>query len=243
MAFVSFSPQLALENSTSIPNIFMEEFLPVLRGDAVKVYLFGLHLCGQATRFDNTIHHFASILGLSEEDIVSLFMHLAEHGLVQVLKLDPIEVRYIPIHEAVKQIKFFRAGQYDEFNANIQAVLEGRKVTPTEFQSYYSLIENHRLEPDALILIAKYCVDTKAGKSKKIVGKDYIVTVARSSFIANGIRTAKMTKARIKELIAEEAGRELAKVAKKTKSTPHKKRDYKKGELDHLYTDLSKEEL
>ena len=240
MAFVSFSPQLALENSTSIPNIFLEEFLPVLRGDAVKVYLFGLHLCGQATRFDNTIHHFSSILGLPAEDIVSLFMHLEEHGLVQVLKLDPTEVRYIPIHEAVKKIKFFKAGQYDEFNANINAIFQGKNISTGDFEAFYTVIESLRVEPDALLLIAKYCVDTKVKDGKALPGRAYVVKVAKQ-FAYDGYRTVKTVKTRIKELLTQESTRELKK--SQPKSAPHKKRDYKKGELDHLYTDLSKEEL
>ncbi|MCL2587724.1 MAG: DnaD domain protein [Firmicutes bacterium] len=233
MAFVAFSPQLALENSTTIPNIFMEEFLPILHGDVVKVYLFGLHICGSATRMDNTSKHFASILGLSEEDVKSAFISLEDHGLVQVLNLDPVEVRYLPIHSAVKKIKLIKKGSYDKFNANIQAVLEGKQITPTEFGAYYTLIESLRIEPDALVLVARYCRDIKP-----TAGYKYIERVVKE-FAYEGARTAKAVKTRIKQLNIEEAGREL----KKAKSKPHKTREYKKGDLDHLYTDLSKEGL
>lgn len=233
MAFVSFSSQLALENSTIIPNIFMEQFLPKLHGDVVKVYLFGLHLCASAARNDNTLQHFSSILELTEDDIKSAFVNLEDHGLVQILNLDPIEIKFLPIHSAIKKIKLIKRGSYDKFNANIQAVLEGKQITPTEFTTYYTLIESLSIEPDALVLIAKYCRDIKP-----TAGYKYIERVVKE-FAYLGHRTLKAVKIHIKSLNNAEASRDLA----KANSRPHIKRTYKRGELDHLYTDLSKEEL
>ena len=170
-------------------------------------------------------------------------MHLEEHGLVQVLKLDPIEVRYIPIHEAVKQIKFFKAGQYDEFNANINAIFQGKNISTGDFEAFYTVIESLRVEPDALLLITKYCVDTKVKDGKALPGRAYVVKVAKQ-FAYDGYRTVKTVKGRIKELLTQESTREIKKGrVGATSGRPHKKRDYKRGELDHLYTDLSKEEL
>ena len=231
VAFVSFSPQLALDNETRVPNIFMEEFLPKLQGDVVRVYLYGLYLCGSATRADNTATHFASSLRLSEADVHSAFTHLADLGLVQILNLDPIQVKYLPIHSAIKKIKLIKKGKFDKFNADIQAVMEGKQITPTEYSTYYSLMDSLGIEPDALVLVAKYCRDIKPN-----AGYKYIERVVKE-FAYDGARTAKVVKARIKQLDLESAGREL----KTAKNKPYKKREYKEGELDHLYVDTSKE--
>ena len=240
MAFVSFSSQLVLENSTTIPNIFFDEFLPTMSGDVAKVYLFGLHLCGSATRFDNTPAHFSSILGLSEDDIVSAFTHLEDLGLVQILTPDPLEVKYLPLHIATRKLRGAKKGKYDKFNAKLQSVLEGRMITPTEFTEYYTIIESMGLAPDAFLQIAKYCCSVKG----KTVGKKYIQTVAKN-FAYEGAKSLEAVKLKIKAESEAVALREMAKREKKSGKSKSEKtfirRSYSEGELEKLDANLDEE--
>ena len=71
MAFCEFSSEVISKNSVSIENQFITDFLPNAEGDYVKVYLYGLYLCG--TSKDNSIDVFEKNLGLTREDILSIF--------------------------------------------------------------------------------------------------------------------------------------------------------------------------
>jgi len=178
----------------------MNEYLPVLNGDCVRVYLYGLYLCSSATRYDNTLDHFATTLNLPKEDILGVFTHLEDLGLVQVLKLSPIEIKYLPLKSGYKKITKYQKGKYDEFNTQIQAVLDGRMISSTEFSDYYALVESMHIEPDALILVAKYCADMKGNN----VSGAYVQTVAKN-WAYSGVRTVDAVKERLENESTEKA--------------------------------------
>jgi DnaD/phage-associated family protein len=184
MPFVSYSSQLVLDNHTAISNVFIEQYLPVCNGDCARVYLYGLHMCNAATRFDNTLQHFATNLNLTPEDILSAFTYWQDQGLVQILTLDPIEVKYLPVRSGSAKAKKYAQDKYADFNVQIQAILEGRMITPSEFSEYYAFLESFHVEPSALVMIASYCVKLKGNN----IGYSYILTVARS-WASAGIKT------------------------------------------------------
>lgn len=210
MPFVSFSSGFVLDSRTVVSNIFIEQIMPTLNGDVVRVYLYGLYLCNSATRYDNTIGHFANTLMLSEDDIISAFKGLEELGLVQVLNLSPVEVKYLPPRSNFGKIKKFTKGKYDGFNAGIQAILDDgttlntRMITPHEYSEYYTLIESMHIEPDALLMIARYCVEFTRRKNKgthnenKPVSHNYITTVAKN-WAYSGIRTTTAVEEKLKQ--------------------------------------------
>lgn len=179
-------------------NAFINEYLPVMNGDVVRVYLYGLYLCGGATRYDNTLDHFARTLGMPCEDVLGAFYYMGELGLVQVLTIEPVEVRYLPIKSGLHKIKKFAKGKYDEFNAQVQTLVEGRMITPTEFAEYYSLMEYMHIEPAALVMMVKYCVDLKGVN----VGAAYILTVAKNWAYA-GVKTVEAVTDRLQQQSTE----------------------------------------
>jgi len=181
---VSFSSQLVIENTTAVSNVFFDEHLPHCNGDCARVYLYGLYLCGSSSRYDNTLEHFSNTLGLSPEDIESAFLYWQERGLVQILSVQPIQVKYLPLKQNAARIKKYSADKYADFNAQIQAIIEGRMLTPSEFAEYYAFLESFHAEPAALVMIAKYCADLKGAN----VGHAYILTVAKN-WAYSGIKT------------------------------------------------------
>jgi len=184
MPFVSFSSQLVIDNTTGVSNVFMEEHLPQCNGDCARVYLYGLYLCSSATRYDNTLEHFANTLNLEQDDILSAFMYWQEQGLVQVLSVKPIEVKYLPVKQNAARIKKYSKDKYADFNVQIQSIIEGRMITPTEFAEYYAFLEAFHVEPAALVMIAKHCANLKGAN----VGYSYIITVAKNWAYA-GVKT------------------------------------------------------
>lgn len=184
MALCSYSSKLAMDGYTVIDNTFLNEFLPQATGDDVKVYLYGLNLCSNPNTDDNSLDTMSKVLSLSEDDILKSFAYWQEMGLVQVVSANPLEVRFLPVRARSGSSKIRNKEKYTDFNTQIQAVISGRMITPTEFNEYYSLIETYHFEPEALVMIAKYCT-TKRSTS---IGYPYILAVARN-YADEGLKT------------------------------------------------------
>lgn len=195
MAFCKFSASYIIKDRTSIDNAFIYDFLPYAPEMCVKIYLLGMARCANADAPDNNIENFARILNISEEDVLSAFLYWQELGLVQLIESNPAEVRYLPLSENVGNIKKYKIGKYNDFNLQMQEILNKRMLTPNEYSEYYTLIESYHMQPEALLMIAKYCADYKGGN----VGHAYITTVAKN-WINEGILTAAAAREKIDEL-------------------------------------------
>ena len=184
MALCSYSSKLAMDGFTVIDNTFLNEFLPQATGDDVKVYLYGLNLCTNPNIEDNNLDTICKVLSLTEEDVLEAFSYWQEMGLVQIVSTNPLEVRYLPARARSGSAKIRNREKYTDFNEQIQSVITGRMITPTEFNEYYSLIETYHFEPEALIMIARYCTKIKSSS----IGYPYILAVARN-FANDGLKT------------------------------------------------------
>ena len=186
MAFCKFSTEYIANSKTEIDNIFIDSFLPFADPVSVKVYIYGLYKCSSPTSFDNNIESFAKALNMSEEDVIGAFEFWQEQGLVQVLKTSPIEIRYIPLKNVINATKLFKPDKYQTFNMQAQEIFEGkREISKTEYGEYYEFMERYHVEQEALLMIMKYCVDSK----KSAVGYNYILTVAKN-WASEGITQA-----------------------------------------------------
>lgn len=194
MAFCKFSNELIISSSTAIDNLFINEFLPYAPESCVKVYLYGLYKCQNAESYDNTLENFSKVLGLSIEDVESAFLYWQEQGLVTVINVNPIEVKYLPLKSNYKNTKLFNKDKYSAFNKQAQALIEGRMITPTEYAEYYTLIESLHIQPEALIMIIKYCTLLK----NTSVGYAYILTVAKN-WAYEGVLTAEAVENKLLE--------------------------------------------
>ena len=195
MSFCKFSSSYVISDKTVVDNVFINDYLPYAPDNCVKVYLMGLNKCNNATAPDNNEENFCNVLNLTKEEVEKAFLYWQEQGLVQVLSTKPIEVRYLPIIAGLPNVKKYKVDKYTDFNLQMQEILSARMITPTEFAEYYNIIENHHIEPEALVMITKYCVDLK-GES---VRYPYIITVAKN-WEKEGIRTTEDVENKIKEL-------------------------------------------
>lgn len=190
--FLSYSSDYVLNGSTLVDNLFLSEYMPKAPDMCVKVYMYGLFLCGHSAGPDNELNGMARELELTESDVISAFTYWQELGLVTVLNISPVEVRYLPVKRALTAKKY-SGEKYAEFNRQIEQILE-RAIMPNEFHEYYYAIESQHFEPQAFLMIAKYCADLKGSG----IGYKYILTVARS-WASAGITTC----ARVEEKILE----------------------------------------
>ena len=183
MAFCEFSSEVLSSSTTQVDNLFLAEFLPSLEGDYVKVYMYGLYKCSGGK--DNSLENFAKSLQMSPEDVVSVFYYLQELGLVNVINVEPIMVRYLPIRTAIQKIKKYNVDKYTAFNISAQELMGSKMLTPRELEEFYYLIENLHMEKEAVLKVIDYCIKYKGGNASV----SYITAVAKS-WIYDGVKTS-----------------------------------------------------
>lgn len=206
MALCSFSSELVMDNYTIIDNIFINDYLPSAPEYCVKVYLYGLSLCSNPKSADNALDSMAKVLHLTEQELQDAFLYWQNAGLVQMIEKNPLEVKYLPIkaHSASKK---YQVGKYADFNKQVQSILSGRMIQPREFEAYYDMIETYHFEPEALVMLIRYCVELK-GES---VNYPYIIATAKN-YVSEGITTTRAIDERFMEM--ELASKELKMVLK-----------------------------
>ena len=173
-----------MDGFTVLDNNFLNEFLPQSTGEDVKVYLYGLNLCSNPNEEDNNLDTICKILSMTEDQVIKSFSYWQEMGLVQLVSTNPLEIKYLPVRAHSGSAKIRNKDKYSDFNKQIQEIISGRMITPNEFNEYYSLIETYHFEPEALILIARYCTAIKTSS----IGYPYILAVAKD-FAREGLKT------------------------------------------------------
>ncbi len=175
MAFCSFSK----DNDgayTVLENKFITKYLPEADGFAVKVYLYGLYLCSR-TESDFSLSSMAEVLRATEEKIKQAFAVWEDYDLVEILSKDPFTVQYLPVRSAVGKPKKVHYEQYTEFNKELQRKMQkvGKFITASEYTKYMRFLEETEMQPQALLLIAEYCIN----KQGEAVSPAYVFNKAK----------------------------------------------------------------
>ncbi len=164
MSFSSFSKDFAENAFTSVENRFIEKYLPEADGDAVRVYLYGLYLCGSGKDLDGA--QAAQLLGIPYPRLAEYFDFWEECGLVQVLSHAPLYVEYLPVSAAVGKPKPVRPEKYAEFNRELFALLQraGKDLKPYEQQRILEFLENGPMQQQAFLLVVAYYANREGAK-------------------------------------------------------------------------------
>lgn len=214
----SFSKELSAVQITSVENSFILEYLPLLDGNTVKTYLYGLFLC-QNKEFDIPLSEIAKNLSLTEEETKECFNILQEYDLVSVVN-EPFSVMYQPIAKGFAKAKKYKPEKYTEFCACLQQLFPSRAIGITEFTEYFNIMEIYSIKQEAMLMIVRYCIERK-GES---IGYRYISKVAKD-FGSRGLTTIEKVDAEISKYVSRTA--ELEKILKSLGST-------KQPDIEHL---------
>ncbi len=170
----SFSKEFSSSKVTVLENSFIKDFLPLASGNAVKVYLYGLFLCNSQT--EKSVKDVAETLNIPEKEVLDCLSFWEEFELVSVISKEPLQVEYLPAKSGsyVKPRKF-KAEKYTEFSKGLQALLPSRMISTGEFTEYFNIMETYGIKPEAMLMIVKYCIDTKGPN----INYKYISTVAK----------------------------------------------------------------
>lgn len=192
MAFCKYSTSLVESATISIDVKFLNDYVPIAPESCLKVYLYGLLKCQNSAGYDNTIESFEENLGLTKEDVLNCFLYWQDQNLVQVLETDPIEVRYLPTKDNLRNLKKIDNKKYGSFIVEIQEIISGRQINPNEFNKYIDFMDVYHIQPCDFNMIVKYCVDKKGNN----INCNYILTVAKV-WADEGIRTAEKIEEKI----------------------------------------------
>lgn len=205
MAFCKFSTEFIASSKTELDNIFINDYLPFAQPKYSIVYIYGLYLCN-SNSFDNTLENFSRTLNLTEEEVVEAFEYWEEQGLVQLLRINPLQVTFIPLKNVLTANKLYKPDKYEIFNQQANEIFQGkRSISKHEYQEYYDFLERYHVEQEALLMIMRYCVQTK----NSAVGYNYILTVAKN-WAYEGITSALQVEERLQKL--EEKSPELTEI-------------------------------
>lgn len=182
MTFCDKEKQLIDSGVTCIDNKFIFKYLPEAPDKCVAVYLLGLALTESAGA-DNSCSTIAEKTGLSQEEVMAAYLYWEELGLVHITADNPPKVVYLALREGLTAKKI-KPAKYVRFNREMQNAIEGRMISPNEFNEYYTFLEDTTFQPEALIAVAKYCVALKGAD----INYRYILTVARNQ-LAKGATT------------------------------------------------------
>lgn len=162
------------EKHIKIPldNLFITEYMPSAPEDYVKVYLLGYSYALSSA--EASLSSLCAMLNISESDARTAFKYWETQGLVLVVEEEPLLVEYLPIHSSAPVRKFSKT-KYEDFNNQLHAMLPSRQFLPSEYNEYYSVIEDCHMEPDAMLAIIAYCIRLKGDN----VNYRYILAVAK----------------------------------------------------------------
>ncbi len=171
----SFSKDFSASSFTGVENTFINEYLPSASGDNVKVYLYGLFLC-QNPAINKSLKDIADYLCLTEEKVLEAFTYWEDFGAVTVLSKDPLNVTFNPLRaNSGGKVRKYKPEKYAEFTKGLQLLFPDKMISTGEYTEYFHIMESYSMKPEAMLMLAKYCVDLK-GKS---IGYKYVTKVAK----------------------------------------------------------------
>lgn len=191
MTFCNKEKQLIDSGFTAVDNRFIIHYLADAPEKCVAVYLIGLALAN-GLESDNCCEFVANRLGITCEEVMQAFEYWDELGLVHIVRDTPPSIIYLDMRSSASAIKKINTNKYRKFSLNMQAEISGRMITPHEFNEYYVFLENSVFEPDALVAVAKYCVELKGND----ISYGYILTVARNQ-LSRGAYTLEVVSERL----------------------------------------------
>ena len=201
MPLCTYAPE-SRDGMTMVDNAFVRHFLPYAPEAATKVYLYGLYLCADPLSQDNNLTGIAQGLDLSQEEVKQAFGYWQEQGLVRITSNDPFAVQYLSPSRAFAPNKLFKKDRYQDFIAQLGDLFADRVLSSNEVYRYLDFVEETHIDPQALLMIAQYCLDYKTLNNPT----SYILTVARE-WVAEGCTSVDETEKHIVEV--EEGGEAL----------------------------------
>ena len=163
-----FEDRYGLFDVTPVDNQFIQEYLPLARGDDVRVYLYGLMQCYHPEA-DLTLAQMSRDLGLTEETVERAYQYWERKGLVRRVSDHPPVYQYVSLRQ-----RMISGGgtqldpDYEAFVDSVYGVFDhGRRLHGGEIRTCYEWVEDLKLPPEAVIMLLKH-MERNHGKNFSI---------------------------------------------------------------------------
>ncbi len=208
----AFEDRFALFDVTPVDNQFIQEFLPIARGDDVRVYLYGLMRCYHPeTEAEMTLARMGEDLNLPVEEIERAFRFWERKGLVRRVSDDPPVYQYASLRQRMISGSVSRLDpEYEAFADSLYGVFDhGRRLHGAEIRTCYEWVEDLKLPPEAVIMLLKHMERNKgknfsiqsAGQTALQMAQEGIRSVeAAEEFLSRDQEAYQGTKAVLKRL-------------------------------------------
>ncbi len=194
MAFLSLGSDYLRAGYTQVDNVFLLSYLPYADALDVKIYLLGLVMASDASE-ENSLEKMAIALHTDEERIAEGFRYWEEKGLVSLTKTAPFSVKYLSVKNPLKPVVKLNGEKYKVFADEVARLFPERIMSPNEYNAYFELMHDYKVETNAMLLIMQYCKDLGGGR----FSTPYILAVA-TDWAKNGLTTEKKVTEHIEEL-------------------------------------------
>ncbi len=196
----SYSKDFSASSFTGVENAFINEYLPSASGDYVKVYLYGLFLCQNPT-IEKSLSDIADYLSLTQEKVMEAFAYWEDFGAVSILSQDPLNITYNPLRtQNSGKVRKYKPEKYADFTKGLQVLFPDKMISTGEYTEYFHVMESYSMKPEAMLMLAKYCVDLK-GKS---IGYKYIIKVAKD-FANRGLTSLEQVELELSSYVTKTA--------------------------------------
>ncbi len=203
MSFSNIGKDYIKEGFTMVDNVFIGNYLTTADATDSKVYIYGLF----ATMLDdNSIEKMAISLKLTEKRITDAYKYWESLGLVTISKTYPLKVTYQSVKAPITRAIKYNASDYSVFVEEMARIFPDKVLGENELISYVELMKQFKIDTNAMLMIAAYCLEIKA-----VASTPYILAVA-SDWAKQGITSEKDVSAHIEEL--EQNGEDIRQIFK-----------------------------
>lgn len=196
MAFCVLSKDIA-DDYVLLSNTFITQFVSSCDEMQLKVYLYALYLSNRQNSSENTIDTMQVALNYSKEQVIDTLVDLSKLSLVTIISYEPLSIRIEKIKDYIS-VRKFKKEKYTDFNQQLDGLFPSQAhINPNFYLTFYDFMEDSKISPEVMIMIAHYCVYKKGEK----ISTNYILTVARN-WIAEGVRTVEQVESKIQQMDA-----------------------------------------
>ncbi|MGL4606991.1 MAG: DnaD domain protein [Eubacteriaceae bacterium] len=208
---------------TPLENIFINHYMPIARGDYVKVYLYGLKRCYNQELLPINNEDIAKDLNLLETDVKKAWDYWSKEGIISLEHTGTRDacIRFYNITGTIlyknsenkvplpppkhKLSSNLMEDRIQRMYNTIQDMYESRMVSKKETLLFKRWLEDYDFTPEAVILIVEYSLNMINKKDRTFTPSQvtgYLETVAKG-FYESGVRDHTQAEAYIKKSTAD----------------------------------------
>jgi DnaD/phage-associated family protein len=188
MSATAIIKESALFGYTRVEDGFILEKLPMLSGDAVKVYLYALMLAHKGA---GAADELPNALSMNEEQVEAAYSELERAGALRIIygENGSYAVQLIRLSGGETALSAAEARRYSSLIEKLRGVLGTRNFSGSDLKKIYDWIEVFRFEEDAAVEIVRGCIAVKGTR----VHINYMDAVAKR-LAADGLLSAEEVK-------------------------------------------------